>query len=272
MEEQSRADIRLVVVGLFGMLVGAVASAVVTRQLLITKYDKILEAELEEARKHYSKLHKKDEFASPQAVVKGKLSEVTFGGESLKDAVMEVEMTEVDVVAEEMIVDLEYREDADLDKFKAFKKQVEDDGLSLGMGNIFVMKDFDYDSEAAKKSQGRPYIITVEDFMVNEDEYDQYTLYYHAGQIGENGYGTLSSADPRVDMDDYDVAQHIDFEHMHQFGYGSNDPNLVYVRCDELSVDFEIIFQAPDPEPVVEHSYKLRARDKRKPDKMRDHE
>lgn len=78
----------------------------------------------------------------------------------------------------------------------------------------------------------RPYIISVDQFMANEEEYDQITLTYYEGDQ------QLTSDDDSL-VDDVDGS--IGRQHLHKFGEMSGNSDTVYVRNIERRADFEII-------------------------------
>lgn len=81
-------------------------------------------------------------------------------------------------------------------------------------------------------SAGRPYVISVDEFMNDNPEYDKTTITYFEGD------DTL--CDEREEIVP-DVEGVITTDALAHFGNMSNDRNVVYVRNDRISTDFEII-------------------------------
>lgn len=77
-----------------------------------------------------------------------------------------------------------------------------------------------------------PYIISVDQFMANEEEFDQITLTYYEGD-----QQLVDDAETLVD----DVATKIGYGHLKQFGKMSGNGDTVYVRNLEQKADYEII-------------------------------
>lgn len=107
-----------------------------------------------------------------------------------------------------------------------------------GPHNLFIdghpvtgEEDFDYEAEVARRVPGVPYLITHEEFMTNEDEWEQHSAEYF------NGDDTLVD-DQGMPIPDIDAM--VGDENLARFGEGSKDPRIVYVRNDEKQMDFEI--------------------------------
>lgn len=81
------------------------------------------------------------------------------------------------------------------------------------------------------RASGRPYIISVSEFMENDPQYQQNTISYYQGD------GVL--ADER-DQPIPDKNSIVGEQNLVRFGEGSGDDNIVFVRNDRLEVDFEI--------------------------------
>lgn len=116
--------------------------------------------------------------------------------------------------------------------------QVEEAPPVTVVNNIFI-KDgvpdneaFDYDAEVAQRSTDAPYIISHDEYYQNETDYDQATLTYFEGDDVVADDRDQPLPDPEVTVGDENLAR---------FGHGSKDNNIVYVRNDELEVDFEIL-------------------------------
>lgn len=92
--------------------------------------------------------------------------------------------------------------------------------------------DFDYEGERAKRTKDVPYVISWDEFAGNETDYDQQTVTYFVQD------------DVLVEERDQPLEPIIDIlgpVALDQFGNGSRDPNIVYVRNDRLSMDFEVL-------------------------------
>jgi len=84
--------------------------------------------------------------------------------------------------------------------------------------------------EADRDSE--PYVISFEDYNNTRDEYDKITLLYFAQD------DTLTGEDEELDPS---LEDHVGVDALDSFGIKSEDPDMVYIRNDDLGIDFEII-------------------------------
>lgn len=105
--------------------------------------------------------------------------------------------------------------------------------------NVFVdgraIEDFDYATEVAQRSPDEPYVITHDEFMQNENGWENQSLTYY------NGDDVLVD-DQQMPIPDIEGV--VDSANLSKFGHGSRDPNVVYVRNERLETDFEITARA----------------------------
>lgn len=96
--------------------------------------------------------------------------------------------------------------------------------------NVFATSgdDWDYEEEKKIRTPVLPYIIHQDEYLRDEEGFEQCTLtYYEGDQILAN----------EEDVPLYDQAVVGDL----RFGHGSNDNNVVYVRNVELKKEYEIL-------------------------------
>jgi hypothetical protein len=98
--------------------------------------------------------------------------------------------------------------------------------------NVFDNPDDDWDYKTELESRGnvQPYIIHVDEFVGNENEWSQSTLTYYEG----DDILTDSHDKPLYDASEI-VGQNL------RFGHGSKDPNVVYIRNPRLEMEMEIL-------------------------------
>ena len=101
----------------------------------------------------------------------------------------------------------------------------------VGTVNIFPDREdhWDYDEEEKHRTEERPHILHVDEYFANEKQYTQITLMYYQGD--------------NILCDDKDVPIYNPESMVGKldFGHGSNDPNIVYIRNDKLQVEFEVL-------------------------------
>lgn len=212
-----------------GIAVGAAAGYYIANKHLKTKYELILENEIEAAKNFYA-AQNKDQFPVPvpatmdeqpqdiggQTIVGG-LSDsaerafIDYSGGTRKTQVIEtddsitiVESTESEVVEHNIFID----------------------------GNPLDREQWDQGVEESKRTENFPYIISADEFFENEHGYDQSQLTYYAGDntlVDDSDNGEL--------IPDYSI---IGEENLGRFGHGSNDAHLVYIRNPRKEMEFEI--------------------------------
>lgn len=94
---------------------------------------------------------------------------------------------------------------------------------------------WDYALEVAGRTPGVPYVIHRDEFDEESQEtegYEQYTLTYFEGD------DVLCRDDDTV-ITDQDAT--VGLGNLSKFGHGSGDPNIVYVRNEELKINLEIV-------------------------------
>jgi hypothetical protein len=90
-------------------------------------------------------------------------------------------------------------------------------------------EDWNYEQEVAKRTPDKPYIIHRDEYYDNENDDRQSTLTYYEGDNI-----LCDSHDTPV----YDVENVVGFL---QFGHGSQDPNICYVRNERLMAEYEVL-------------------------------
>lgn len=107
--------------------------------------------------------------------------------------------------------------------------------------NVFTNQhaDWDYDEEVSKRNKSAPYIIHEDEYISSESEYRQETLTYYQGD------------DIMADPTDTPIYNHHGIIGELLFGHGSNDPGVVYVRNDQLEIEWEILLHTGSFEQEV---------------------
>lgn len=231
------------------LLVGAGAGYLFTRKFVIKKlkaeYIALAEKEIAEAKEHYQHLAAvKEKPKSPEEV----LAELHGMSEAATEAMVSYSPTpEAEAVMDDEPITAPVEE----------KHNIFTDAES-GDTNVF---DYAAELKIREEHPERPYIIS-------EEEYDQ----------GEPGYETSSMTwydgdDTLADDQDMTVPDPdsvVGSDNLTRFGYGSNDSKVLYVRNDNLELDFEITldnrkFQVvvlgfEDPDKELQHSHRPRSR------------
>lgn len=216
---------RVIGLGLLGVAfgLGAVAGHLVTKRRLEMEFYGKLDAELEAARKYYLKLAKREEYSDPSKVADRIVPEERVEQEEPEDSEEE-------------------EEDDDDDLRPTYSVRVSPRDGSEDRFYKLESANFDYRNEVPKRNPKIPYVISYDEYFENPKDYDQRTITY------------FSKDDVLVEERDTpieDVLGIVGPNALDQFGHGSNDPNIVYVRNDHLSMDFEICWDPDSFEETV---------------------
>ena len=119
--------------------------------------------------------------------------------------------------------------------------------------SVFLGDDneWDYDVEVPLRTPDKPYIIHREEYYANEESNSQSSLTYYAGD------------DVLCDEQDVPVYDYRKIVGKLEFGKGSEDISVVYVRNEKLQAEWEILldhgyFTAEVLGEEIEHSYERR--------------
>lgn len=87
------------------------------------------------------------------------------------------------------------------------------------------------EDEIPPRSPDRPYVIKAEEWFLNETNYDQITLTYWADDdvLADDVHNPVPDPDRIVGL-----------TNLHRFGFLSDDPEIVYVRNEQMKADYEI--------------------------------
>lgn len=108
--------------------------------------------------------------------------------------------------------------------------EVEQDTEARVITNVFASQDtWDFEVELANRNAARPYVIHQDEFMADEMDFNQETLTYYEGD------------DILADADDTPIYDYQGLMGTLQFGHGTSDPNVVYLRNEVLHMEWEIL-------------------------------
>lgn len=87
---------------------------------------------------------------------------------------------------------------------------------------------WDWEEELEHRTETAPYILHKEEFYADEKNYSQISLTYYTGD------------DTLADEDDAPVYNHSGVVGALDFGHGSGQENVVYIRNDERKAEYEV--------------------------------
>lgn len=161
-----------------------------------------------------------------------------------EESAEEVRAMQNPIIVDKLILDAETKELIDaqrelkeklriqeLEKIKEKDREIKN---RPEQNNVFTMEadtlpEWDYEYELPLRKDTEPYVIHKDEFMVNENEYNQETLTFYAGdeimatQADEPLYGW------------FDMIGTL------RWGYGSDDSDVVYIRNPVLHMEWEVI-------------------------------
>ena len=238
-----------IIIGAAGVVLGAGLGALVTWRLLKAHYEEVTQDEIDSVKTHYAKLFKVGEHADLSSVVakyKDKVDGLGYSSVQSNDSDdAEEESEDSDEEPDED------DEDEDEDDSDEEVREASDD---REIHNVWqYAKDHPHPEDEA-------YVITFDQFNDEHDDYDKGDLTYY-----ESDDTLVDSQESPID----DVEWLIGPDALTRFGDGSNSRDIVYVRNDRVSMDFEI---SRDPRSYTEHVLGVHEPKKRKVHKMRDEE
>lgn len=220
----------------FGSL-GAFGGYKLSQKRLRVYYEDIANAEIEEAKNYYGHLRKDGVASDPEALLRDLHGDDAVPTEAYEKAVeahkqysgIEPSTSKDDVMSAEE-VNLHHKHGVDprppveeivtVERKHTFErsKPVEDD-------------PFDYSQEILLRSGDKPYVLTHDEFYEGEKDYEQTHLTYYQGD------DVLVDERDQVIPDEESIVGN---DNLTRFGHGSKDENIVFVRNENLEVDFEV--------------------------------
>lgn len=221
------------VIGIIGIVSGTVggfaAGYLVAKKHLEPKYAALAENEIAEAREHYQKIHKKDQYPTVEDAVRDLIPP---SEQEARDALQSYSGLHKVAKTVEIVED-EHGIHAKYEKVGIGEKP----DLDVVHRNIFVDgepindDDWDYDAELEQRTEDRPYIIHEDEFNENEPDFEDVALTYYAGD-------DILANDKDEIVEDADAL--IGDRNLRKFGHGSSDKNMLYVRNNTRGLNIEI--------------------------------
>lgn len=90
--------------------------------------------------------------------------------------------------------------------------------------------DFDFEREVPKRSPDKPYIITFDEFYESDNQTITLTWFEGDEVLADEKDEHIPTIDKTVGEDN-----------LLRFGYGSRDPNILYIRNEKMETDFEVV-------------------------------
>jgi hypothetical protein len=201
---------------------GAVSGYFFAKKKLENQYLEISNKEIAEAKQFYNALHKRDEYDTPESAVE------SLGLNAVK-AVLDYQGKPR--VVEDLTIEA-VSIDAEVDPSKGPIEVTGEVNIFKDDGDGDPLAEFDYPEEIKNRTEYAPYVISHDEFMESEPGYQQVTITFFEGD------DVLSDERDQVIED---IEETVGVENLKQFGHGSKDPKIVYIRNDRLELDFEVV-------------------------------
>jgi hypothetical protein len=217
----SSKEVLIPTVSLLSATIGAGIGYRAALSRLESKYNEIVQREIAETRLFYKHLAKTNlpqkEYSDPSQAVEALIGD---RGE------------EITKVADVLLTYQGNPPDDNEQSDPAEEDSSEEKEIALRVFTSDSEEGFDYEEEIAKRTPDIPYIITQVEFFNNELGYEQATLTYFEGDDV-----LVDGKDEVVDDRELTVGD----DNLSKFGHGAADHDMVYVRSERLSMEFEII-------------------------------
>lgn len=197
------------------------------KKRLEKQYEEQLNRELDEMRLFYARRNKEGAYATPEAAAEALgVTEATEAHASYKTTAGREEVSEGQLAALK-------------ERMKRGGPATDDPDVEVKVeSNIFrngrSLAEFDLEQEQSKRAANPdvPFVISKDEYFEGEPSFVNTTVcWYEGDQI---------LADERdVPVENVDAL--IGEDNLLRFGYGSDDPNIVYIRNTKNQVDFEVV-------------------------------
>lgn len=207
-----------------GLSVGASIGYFVAEKRLKTKYEAMAEDEINVMREHYQ-MQNLDKFsASARARERKPVPTEEELNKAYSDSILQQKLAPSEETIEKVREIINYSAYAERKEPEEVKTPNDPRPAPVDVASPQYLPE--------DEGINKPYIITVDMYMANDEAYDQISLTYYSGDKV-----LVNDADAIVD----DVDQAVGASNLDKFGEESGDPYTVYVRNDKRQADFEIV-------------------------------
>lgn len=243
-------------IAVVSLAAGGTGGYILAEKRLRDEYNEISKRDIAAAKEYYKKLNKAEEYETPSKAVETLIPEQQnefVSPVSSENPGLEMAITKLK----------EYQGTSTDETVEETEGTTEAEVMNV-FRNATGPGEWNQELELSRRTPNVPYIISHQEFLENEGEYEQITVTY------------FEEDDTLVDSQDEPVREVnnlVGEDNLTRFGYGSNDNNIVYVRNDRLEIDLEVIratgkytevvlgFNQPDEDPRRQRPQKLRRGD-----------
>ncbi len=232
-----KRSVQVVVASVVSISAGAAAGYIYAKKELEQEYNDRVNREIAEETKRLRQRYKDGEYADPIELLRAKQGDeaVEALSEEARAAhrVYSGDSPEVESDAEDEALAARAAARAGIQENRDGTAVVVADKVNVFADHVPTESEgWDYEVERAARdaNPGDPYVIHHDEYYENETNYEQAKLTYYEGDNV-----LLDERDQPV-ADDSVVGE----DNLAKFGHGSKDGHIVYVRNDNVEVDFEI--------------------------------
>jgi hypothetical protein len=214
-------------VALIGLSVGALVGYRLAKKYLEPKYAALADEEIAQAKILYSHLNKEG-FESPTVAVE-KLIPEGEGFEEAQRALQKYQGRDVHltVVEDGVLVSSRKDQTENLVESEPEQKNIFDEDEPAEV----KYPGWDFETELARRSDKRPYVVTQEEYFENADDLDCISVTYYEGDqvLADESDGIIGDIDGNVGLDN-----------LKRFGVGTDEEHLVYIFNKRAGMGFEV--------------------------------
>lgn len=256
--------LKYIAIGVVGVGVGFSVGYTVSTKRAEAKYRKLADEEIESVKKAYKLMRKEDEFETVEMAAEalGVDLSLTDPGDFIQTPEEALQALADYQGVEDMDVVSRYPDylitEPENDQTRVITLNTEIDPETGETRNVFD-HGVDIDGEdLEKRGSEDAYIITLEEYMEDEQSFDKLSLVY----FEEDDVLVDERNQPIPDVDKL-----IGEGSLNKFGHGSDSMNSLYIRNERISSDFEIV---KEERSYAEAVFGVAAREpKQRPKKMR---
>lgn len=242
-----------------GVAVGFGVGYFVLNKRVQTKYEKICDIEVDKMRQHYVERHRELDkvMAGPKPPIDKVMRDLGYLGGDSDETGQQRQFTPEELEAIDQANRNHPGPEEDEEAEVAPPSEPE---VVVEEHHVFVKDDevtvWDYAVEVKQRRPDVPYIIHADEYTENEHEHEQVTYtYYEVDDILADSHDQT--------IDDMDAV--IGLGNLGRWGHGSQDPNVVFVRNEELKLDLEIIRDRGSYDAVVRGTIRHSSDRRRRP-------
>lgn len=237
---------------------GAVGYILATRKLE-TKYSQIATDEIAEMQEHFNAKLRAQENTAGKTDLAEIVRERGYGGE--KPTAPPMAVSPPSGVVEAAADEDEEDEPIETEAIEEPESELERNVFAQHGDDTKSPDEWDWHKERSRRSPKRPYIIHVDEREEQQAYRDVSLSYYEDDDV------LAHNDDENTIIDEEEREKLVGEANLDKFGHGSGDPDVVFVRNDELEIDIEIN-RSPNSyaedvhgfEPEIRHSHRRTGR------------